>query len=107
MDISFNHYKEIVYKSRSFSINSNTSIYSFASNNSLNSLSTMDSCDSLNNLETSHDLKPIKHNNFFDISNNKYRQYNKRVRDAYINERNTPDIDTFESIMVRRNSREY
>tara|TARA_B100002019_G_scaffold285864_1_gene295477 strand:+ start:137 stop:439 length:303 start_codon:yes stop_codon:yes gene_type:complete len=99
MDISYNHYKE-----RSYSISSVNSY------NSLLSLSTVGSCDSLKNLERSSELKPIKKNAFSDISNNDYIEYNKRVRDYYINDnsgRNTPNIDSFQSIMVRRNSREY
>lgn len=105
MDISFNEYKERTYSISSMT--SNISIPSFASNNSLASMSTIGSCDSLKNLERSNELKPIKKNNLIDISNNEYREYNKRIRDYYINERNTPDIDTFQSIMIRRNSREY
>jgi hypothetical protein len=98
MDISFNHYKE-----RSYSISSVNSY------NSLLSISTVGSCESLKNLERSSELKPIKNNTFNDISNNQYKQ-NKRIRDYYINDnsgRNTPNIEYFESIMIRRNSREY
>lgn len=99
MDINFNDYKE-----RSYSVSSVNSY------NSLLSLSTVGSCDSLKNLERSSELKPVKKNAFSDISNNQYTEYNKRLRDYYINDnsgRSTPNIESFQSIMIRRNSREY
>lgn len=103
MDISSNYIKERSY--------SNSSTHS---NISISSLSTVGSCESLHNLERTPDIKQVQKNTFLDISNNEYTKYNRRIRDYYINDysgRNTPDIDTFESIIAslkkRRNSREY
>lgn len=99
MDISCNYIKERSY--------SNSSTHS---NISIASLSTVGSCESLHNLETTPDIKPVNKNAFNEIPTVEYKRYNKRIRDYYINDnsdRNTPNIETFESIMKRRNSREY
>ena len=99
MDISCNYTKE-----RSYSNSSNQS------NISISSLSTIGSCESLHNLERTSEIKPINKNAFSDISTKEYKKHNKRIRDYYINDnsdKNTPNIESFMSIIKRRNSREY